>query len=63
MYIDPAFAGLFMQVLIGAAAVAGAVWYSIKRKTREILKMSRPVTRISRVDNEEIIDPLEDCNA
>jgi len=62
MYIDPAFAGLLLQVLIGIAAVAGIVWFSIKRKARKLLKKDDIPTRIARDEDEsgEIVDTLED---
>jgi len=61
MYLDPAFAGLLVQVLIGIALVAGVVWYSIKRRARKLLKKDEPETRIPREDaKEEMVDTLED---
>ena len=61
MYLDPAFAGMLVQVGLGIALVAGVVWFSIKRKARQILKKDEPVKKVEKDDNNgEIVDTLGD---
>ena len=37
MYIDPAFGGMLLQVVLGIVAVGGAIVYSIKRRAKKML--------------------------
>ena len=37
MYIDPAFGGMLLQVVLGIVAVGGAIVYSIKRRAKRML--------------------------
>ena len=42
MYIDPAFGGMLLQVVLGIIAVGGALVYSLKRRAQRLLGKENP---------------------
>ena len=50
MYIDPAFGGMLLQVVLGIVAVGGAIIYSIKRRAKRLLGKDSPDEHINTVD-------------
>jgi len=63
MYLDPSFAGMLVAVIISIATVGGVIWYSAKRKARQLLKKDDTTTSTRIHDgenNEEMVDTLED---
>ena len=65
MYIDPAFGGMLLQILIAVAAVGGAVVFSVRRKIRASLKKDSKKGSVSKAapsddTKEEIVDTLSD---
>ena len=61
MYLDPSFAGMLAAVVISIATVGGVMWYSAKRKARQILKKDDAPKRVVRNDaeNEEMVDTID----
>jgi hypothetical protein len=66
MYIDPAFGGMLLHVIIGIAAVAGAVLFSLRRKIRALFKKDKPSTAsagenaVNADKNDDMVDTLSD---
>ena len=65
MYIDPAFGGMLLQVLLGIVAVGGAIVYSIKRRAKKLLGKDSPGELMKSVDftigdENEIVDTLSE---
>ena len=65
MYIDPAFGGMLLQVVLGIVAVGGAVVYSIKRRAKRLLGTENPDEQLNEVDfaasgANEMVDTLAD---
>ena len=63
MYIDPAFGGMLLQVILGIVAVGGAIIYSIKRRAKRLLGKENPDEQLNAVEfNEsgtnEMVDTL-----
>ena len=63
MYIDPAFGGMLLQVVLGIVAVGGAIVYSIKRRAKKLLGKDNPNEHINAVDfksggENEMVDTL-----
>ena len=50
MYIDPAFGGMLLQVLLGIVAVGGAIIYSVKRRAKKMLGKDNPDEQMNTVD-------------
>ena len=50
MYIDPAFGGMLLQVVLGIVAVGGAIIYSIKRRAKRLLGKDNPDEQMNTVD-------------
>ena len=49
MYIDPAFGGMLLQVVLGIVAVGGAIIYSIKRRAKRLLGKDNPNEQMNTV--------------
>jgi len=62
MYIDPGMGGMLLQIIIGLAAVAGAVIFSMRRTIKGWFnKDAQAAKTAQRPDvSDELIDPLED---
>ena len=63
MYIDPAFGGMLLQVVLGIVAVGGAIIYSIKRRAKKMLGKDNPGEQMNTVDfnssgSNEMVDTL-----
>ena len=50
MYIDPAFGGMLLQVVLGIVAVGGAIIYSIKRRAKRLLGKDNPDEQMNTVN-------------
>ena len=49
MYIDPAFGGMLLQVVLGIVAVGGAIIYSVKRRAKKLLGKDSPNEQMNTV--------------
>jgi hypothetical protein len=70
MYIDPAFGGMLLQVIIAIAAVSGAVIFSFRRKISALFKKKnkggdccggakdKGQARNNKTDAEDVVDTL-----
>jgi hypothetical protein len=62
-YLDPAFGGMLLQVIIAIVAVSGAVLFSLRKKIRGLFKKEKgkanPYVR-NNTDNDEMVDTLDD---
>ena len=63
MYIDPAFGGMLLQVILGIVAVGGAIVYSIKRRAKRLLGKENPDEQMNTVEfssdgTNEMVDTL-----
>ena len=63
MYIDPAFGGMLLQVVLGIVAVGGAIVYSIKRRAKRMLGKDDPdeqlnAARFDSSGENEMVDTL-----
>ena len=63
MYIDPAFGGMLLQVVLGIVAVGGAIIYSIKRRAKRLLGKENPDEQLNTVEfnasgENEMVDTL-----
>ena len=62
-YIDPAIVGILGGAIVGVVAVAGSIFYSIKRKARNLLNKDDDadfVPGATDYDDGDVIDTLED---
>ena len=62
-YLDPAMLTAIGGAIVGVAAVAGAIFYSIKRKAKSVFKKeddSDFIPNNSDYDNEDVVDTLSD---
>ena len=50
MYIDPAFGGMLLQVVLGIVAVGGAIVYSLRRRAKRLLGKEKQEEQLSAVD-------------
>ena len=65
MYLDPAFGGMLLQVLVAIAAVGGAIIFSFRRKIRSFFKKDgdtqvKRSKRISTDSDDDMVDALSD---
>ena len=65
MYIDPAFGGMLLQVVLGIVAVGGAIVYSIRRRAKRLLGKDKPDEQMNTVNfssggTNEMVDTLEE---
>ena len=58
MYIDPAFGGMLLQVILGIIAVGGALIYTLRRKIRSLFSKDKDVKRKKRERTIEMVDML-----
>ena len=63
MYIDPAFGGMLLQVILGIVAVGGAIVYSVKRRAKRLLGKDNTdeqmnTVRFSSGGTNEMVDTL-----
>lgn len=64
MYLDPAMAGMLLQIAIAVAAVTGAIVFSLRRKAKRVFKKDEPVKREKRDDmqHNHIIDTIGEAD-
>jgi hypothetical protein len=43
-YIDPAVGSMLFQGIVGAIAVAGTAWYTLRQKITDLFKGAKPAT-------------------
>ena len=58
MYLDPAFGGMLVQIIVAIIAVGGGVLYSFRRKIRALFSKDGGVKRKKRETTEEMVDTL-----
>jgi len=67
MYLDPAFGGMLLQIIIAIVAVGGGLLYSYRRKIRTLFSKnktdeSKALKAKNATANKEIIDVLSTDN-
>ena len=60
MYIDPAFGGMLLQVIVGIIAVGGAIIYTLRRRIRSLFTKNSDAKRKKREITDEMVDMLAD---
>ena len=58
MYVDPAFGGMLLQVIVGIIAVGGALVYTLRRKIRSLFTKDSDAKRKKRETTDEMVDML-----
>ena len=65
-YIDPAFAGMLLQIVLAVAVVGGTMIFTMKRKARTLLKRKSndvnvdPIVVDKVVSEDGVVDALAD---
>jgi len=61
MYLDPAFGGMLVQVIIAIVAVGGGLLYALRRKIRTLFsKKNKDETKSSKPKHNKAIDAVID---
>ena len=58
MYIDPAFGGMMLQIIIAFIAVGGGIIYTLRRKIRSLFTKGKDAKREKVEVPDEIVDTL-----
>ncbi|MCL2559335.1 MAG: hypothetical protein FWE07_02505 [Turicibacter sp.] len=64
MYLDPAFAGMLLQILLALVVVGGVALFSMRRKIRELFSKKKDQAIYNNSGNasdveEDVIDTLD----
>ena len=61
MYLDPAFGGMLLQVVVALVAVGGGIVYSFRRKIKSLFsKGKKDADKVSIDVQDGVIDELSD---
>lgn len=63
MYLDPAFGGMILQIVIALIAVGGAIIFSMRRKINKLFSKNKKAINNNKKPKEskgEMIDSIED---
>ena len=61
MYLDPAFGGMLLQIIIPIIAVGGGIIYSFRRKIKSLFsKGKKDGSKASIIVQDDVIDELSD---
>ena len=66
MYLDPAFAGMLLQILLALVVVGGAIAFSMRRKIRSLFQKNKAdiyknqAAVSSNTSNDGVVDTISD---
>ena len=66
MYLDPAFGGMLVQIILAIVAAGGATAFALRKKIRKLFSKNKTDNNINQtiqkknVDDEDIIDTLSE---
>jgi len=64
MYLDPAFGGMLLQVIIAIVAVGGGIIYSFRRKIKAFFSKNKSETKkvVEQSASADAIDAIDEIN-